>query len=223
MATPTLSRAITAIERRGVLLVYPVKNAPEPPSLWHELHPRTPMRWAWDETADDRVVELWHLRERLARSGRVVYGKWWSDRATFFSVPLFRAMLATLREHGDLEDGLSPASRRLLESVHDDSPLPTKRLRERAGLAGREHESTFHRAMRPLWRRLLLVGVGEEAEGGFPSLAVGATRLLRESIWLQAADPTDADRALIATVAAKTPSFGKAFRRVRRELEGIAG
>ncbi len=77
----TLARATKLIEKAGILLVFPravtsksTRAAPVP-SLWDALYPNVPMRWEWDETADPRVVELWHLRERLAHSQDVVYAK----------------------------------------------------------------------------------------------------------------------------------------------------
>src|SRR6476620_2773107 len=90
----TKELARSAIEQTGALLVYPLANRDDPPSLWKVLHPRVPMRWAWDQGADDRVVKLWQLREELAREKQVVYGKWYRGRAVFFSKRLFVAMLA---------------------------------------------------------------------------------------------------------------------------------
>lgn len=200
------------------MLVYPVQNRPEPRSLWHVLHPRAQMRWAWDDSADERVVELWHLRERLAQSRRVVYAKWLGGRATFFSRAVFRAALAALKAEHDLERGLSRPSRDLLEIVRDDSPQPTRRLRESAGLAGRVNETAFTRAMRPLWERMLIVGTGEVEEGGFPSLAVGATELVHEPLWLEADVLRDEDKWVLAGVMARAPSFARAFRRVEESL-----
>jgi hypothetical protein len=212
------SRAVAAIEAHGVLLVYPVQNRPEPRSLWHALHPRARMRWAWDDSADERVVELWHLRERLARSRKVVYAKWLGGRATFFSRAVFRAALATLKAERDLEAGLGRASRDLLDIVRDDSPQPTRRLRESAGLEGRGNETAFTRAMRPLWERMLIVGTGEVEEGGFPSLAVGATELIHEPLWLDAERLRPEDTAILAGVMARAPSFARVFRRVEKGL-----
>src|SRR5262245_43695293 len=63
-----IDRAKKIIDRLGIVLVYPIANKSEPPSLWSELWPKSPMEWSWDEDADPRVAELWHLRERLARS-----------------------------------------------------------------------------------------------------------------------------------------------------------
>ncbi len=215
---PAFSRALAAIEAHGALLVYPVQNRREPLSLWHVLHPRSEMRWAWDADADPRVAELWHLRERLARSKRVVYTKWLSGRATFFSHRLFRAALADLKAEHDLQRGLGRDSQALLEILLDDSPQPTRRLREAAGLEGRMNEGAFTRAMRPLWERMLIVGTGEVEEGGFPSLAVGATELVNEPDWLASDNQTDEGRAVLSSAVSRLPAFARAFRRVLRAL-----
>jgi hypothetical protein len=177
------------------------------------------MRWAWDADADPRVAELWHLRERLARSKKVVYSKWLTGRATFFSHGLFRASLAALKAEHDLRVGLGRDSRTLLEILLDDSPQPTRRLREATGLEGRANEGAFMRAMRPLWERMLVVGTGEVEEGGFPSLAVGATELVNEPDWLASDQQTPADAVALEAALGRFPSFARAFRRVLRGLE----
>jgi hypothetical protein len=225
----TLARAIAAIDRRGVLLVYPLQNRPDPPSLWSTLHPRSEMRWAWDEDADDRVVELWHMRQRLATSGKVVYAKWLGGRATFLSRDVFRSMLASFRarvgsadggvDDDDLRRGLSRDAQDVLTALEEESPQGTKRLREASGLSGRALEGAWNRALKELWSRLLVVGVGEEAEGGFPSLQVGATRLLFEDLWEASATFDEEDEARIAKVLAGSVAITRAYRRVFASLE----
>ncbi|HMN67936.1 MAG TPA: hypothetical protein PKC28_05290, partial [Bdellovibrionales bacterium] len=76
------AKAIKAIDKKGALLVYPLNNKKEPASIWSELFPRTKMRWEWDAGSDNRVAELWYLREELSRSRKVVYVKWYQGRAT---------------------------------------------------------------------------------------------------------------------------------------------
>jgi hypothetical protein len=218
VAQRDLARAIAAVERHGMLLVYPVQNRPEPPSIWRVLHPRSPMRWAWDEGADDRVVRLWHLRAELAASRRVVYTKWLGGRATFFSRDLFRALLGALRASGDLRAGLSRSSRELLDVLLDDSPQGTASLRANAGLEGRANEGAFTTAMRALWERLLVVGAGEREEGGFPSLAAGATELLFEDLWLASEAPRPDDAAAIERAMQASPSFARAWKRIVKKL-----
>ena len=88
--------AISKINKKGVLLVFPINNKPESvslPSLWSEFFPKTKMKWEWDEKGDNYVFELWSLMKHLSASGEVVYSKWYQGRATFFSKELFTAML----------------------------------------------------------------------------------------------------------------------------------
>lgn len=202
--------ACSAIEQHGALLVYPLANRRDPPSLWQVLHPRVEMRWAWDQGADDRVVKLWQLREELSREKQVVYGKWFRGRAVFFSKPLFVAMLAVTRR---TPEPLSEEAGELLALLKDDSPQSTKQLRREAGLSGRPSEHVWTRAMRELWERLLIVGVGEIDDGAFPSLAVGATEVLFEELWEQALEQSEGEaRAFVAeTLARGGAAFHKAW------------
>lgn len=199
-----------AIERHGALLVYPIANRKEPASLWSELYPGVEMRWAWDESADDRVVDLWHLRERLARSGEVVYSKWFKNRAVFFSRALFTAMLAEVIPR---VAPLDREARDILQLLEEDSPQSTKRLRQEAGLVGRENERDWMRAMRALFEGLHIVGTGEVDDGAFPSLAVGATRSIFEDLWTTAeSGPTSAQRELLERALPPESPFGKHWR-----------
>jgi hypothetical protein len=212
-------RALEIIDRLGIVLVYPIANRPEPPSLWSELHDGARMRWAWDAGADERVVELWHVRERLARTHDVAYAKWFRGRATFFSLPVFHALLGQLSSRSDVQAGLSHASLEILELLRERSPLSTKEIRAATDLRGRAQQAIFDHAMRQLWSRLLLVGVGEVEDGAFPSLAVGATELLFEDLWNVRNDvPPEADAKLDA-VLARHPVFA---RELRRALESTA-
>jgi hypothetical protein len=172
-------KAIQAIEQEGILLVYPIKNNPEPDSLWAHLWPRSKMVWGWDSGADHKVSELWLLKEELSRSGKVVYAKWYQNRATFFSPETFVNMLAFERS----EAPLSSNSQIILEALEMDSPLSTKQLKEIADLQGRDMESAYNRAMKPLWQRLLIVAYGEVEDSSFPSTAVGASKTLFEPLW----------------------------------------
>lgn len=213
--SPTLARAVRAVDEAGILLVYPLANRPEPPSLWSVLHPRTPMRWAWDDSADGRVVELWQLREELARSRRVVYAKWFRGRATFFSRSVFTAMLARMITASSAAPPLSGEARTLLDLLEESSPRSTKELRREADLQGRMLEGIYTRAMRELWTRLLAVGMGEIDDGAFPSLAVGATRLVFEDLWdeataLAASDPAESSE--LDDVLASHPVFLRAWK-----------
>jgi hypothetical protein len=220
---PTLANAVAAIERHGVMLVYPVKNVSRSPhSLWAEFYPRRTMRWAWDASADPRVAEIWHLRERIARSKKVVYSKWLTGRATFFSKPAFQAILACLMKGNEILGELSRTSRELYEILSDDSPQPTGALRERAGLEGRFNEAELNRAIKPLWSRMLIVGTGEVEERGFPSLAIGTTELIHEPLWLKAKlGPMPSDAELLSDICRREPSVDRAISRVLSTIPEI--
>lgn len=214
-----LERAVSIVDRLGICLVYPIDNAREPPSLWSELYPRSKMEWSWNADADPRVAEVWQLREELARSSEVAYAKWFRGRATFFSLPVFHALLGRLAAAGDVFAGLPHESVELLERLRELSPRSTKELRAEAGLRGKPFESLFMHAMKALWTRLLIVGTGEVPDGAFPSLAVAATEMMFEDVWnARARAPRAAEKAL-ADALARSKAFarevGKSEKAVR--------
>jgi hypothetical protein len=177
-----ISQAVKEIKQHGALLVYPIQNQKDPLSLWGQFFPKSTMKWEWDDSGDNRVAHLWHLREELSSSNKVVYSKWYRGRATFFSKEVFVALLAFL----GTTRGLSRGSLTLLRTLEEESPLSTKQLKKKCKLQGRAMEGAYHQALKPLWVRGLIVGYGEVDEGAFPSLAVGATPLLFEELWLEA-------------------------------------
>jgi hypothetical protein len=139
----------------------------------------------------------------------------WSE-LHLFSKGVFRAMLASLNAAGDLRFGLSPRAAAILELLEDDSPQSTKELRLRADMQGRASEAAYTRALRELWMRMLVVGAGEVADGAFPSLAIGATRLLFEDLWLEASGPNPEDAALLARTFAGAPLFARELDKARK-------
>ncbi len=173
--------AVTKINHRGILLVFPINNQKEPASLWSEFYPRTKMRWEWDDSGDNRVSDLWSLMKKLSESGEVVYSKWYQGRATFFSKDLFIALLCLNRRFFD-EPQVSRSARELLECLESDSPLSTKQLKKLTDLRGKENEKHYNRGMKELFSKFLVVAYGEVDDGAFPSLAVGATKNLYEML-----------------------------------------
>lgn len=173
-------KAIQAINRRGLLLVYPIHNRPQPLSLWSELHPGTKMRWEWDDDGDAKVANLWHLRAQLSESREVVYTKWYQNRATFLSREAWAAMYKLSRQWKPQK--WTRESDEVLEVLDSDSPLSTRQIKEAVNLQGKLLESTYERAMRPLWQHLDIVGFGEIEDSSFPSLAVGSARVLFEDL-----------------------------------------
>ena len=204
-----LDRAVSVIERLGICLVYPIDNEPEPVSLWSALYPRSKMNWSWDSDADPRVAEVWHLRERLAHSSEVAYAKWFRGRATFFSLPVFHALLGRLTEAGDLFAGLPHEAIEILERLREISPRSTKDLRAEVGLRGKPFEGLWSHAMKALWTRLLVVGTGEVPDGAFPSLAVAATEMMFEDSWNARTHVPDGARAKLDEALTRSPAFAK--------------
>lgn len=177
-----LRSAVSKINKEKALLVFPIKNRREPKSLWSEFFPRSEMRWEWDDGGDDRVARLWHLREAISRSGKAVYTKWYQGRATCFSLPTFTTLLAAL----GTEERFSPSAQALLQILEEDSPLSTKELKRRARMSGKDLERSYEKSLKELWNALFIVGFGEVDDGAFPSLAIGATSVLFDSLWAEA-------------------------------------
>ncbi len=160
--------------------MFPIDNRLLPNSLWKELHPRSRMNWEWDEGADKRVAELWHLREELSRSGVVIYTKWYQGRATFFSRPVFSALYNLSRSW--MPRNWPTECSEILEVLRSDSPLSTRQIKEAVHLKGKMLEPVYEKAMKILWQHLDVVGFGEIEDSSFPSLAVGATETLFEDL-----------------------------------------
>lgn len=195
MSSPKQKKAIQAINRDGIILVFPIDNKKDPHSLWYELHPKTKMRWEWDNEGDSKVADLWHLRTQLSTTREVVYTKWFRNRATYFSRELFTACLCLSLQNLPT---LPRESNEILEALRMDSPLSTKQIKEAAGLQGRMLEALFNRSMKKLWDPFLIVAFGEFEDSSFPSLAVGATQTLFEDLWQNALDmsPKNAQKIL---------------------------
>jgi hypothetical protein len=203
----TPSKAIARIEQRGILLVYPLQNQKEPPSLWSEFYPRSKMKWEWDTGgADNRVAELWHLRAKLSSSSKVVYAKWFQGRATFFSCALFPALVAYL---GSQHKPLSPGAKQILHALEENSPLSTKALKQSVGVKGKVGGKEFEKSLKELWSGLWIVGFGEVDDGAFPSLAIGATSVLFDTLWTEASqiEPEEAGKALEEKLGADSKFF----------------
>lgn len=214
-----LRLAIKEVERHGALLVFPIKNKPEPLSLWRCFYPKSEMRWEWDEDGDNRVGTLWHLRTELALSRKVVYAKWYQGRATVFSRQLFTALLSAVSNLEPAAYGLSPEAEQILALLDEDSPLPTKQLRALAELEGAINAGAFNSALRELWSRLLIVGYGEEEEGGFPSLAIGSTRTIFEEIWDESRElGSDECREIMHKILPPQSLFLKQYTRLLKVL-----
>ncbi len=192
MSRNNLQRAIDLVNENGFILVFPIHNKAEPQSLWSLLYPNIKMKWEWDGEEDGRLADLWRMREKLASSGCVIYGKFYHGRATLFSKKVFTNLLAV---NGSAEVELvNRESRAILDALEMDSPLSTKQLKMAADLRGKFLEKNYNNALKELWQNFLIVAVGEIDDGAFPSLAHASTQTMFEELWIQSQqiDPLDA-------------------------------
>lgn len=188
-------KAIQAINRDGVVLVFPIDNKKDPHSLWFELHPKTKMKWEWDDSGDTKVFDLWHLKTQLSTTREVVYTKWFRNRATYFSKELFTACLCISIHNPPT---LTRESKEIIEALRMDSPLSTKQLKEAVSLQGKMLEGLFNKSMKKLWDSFQIVAWGEFEDSSFPSLGLGASQTLFEELWEKAENmkPTQAQKII---------------------------
>jgi len=220
VAKRTVDKAVKLVEKAGFLLVFPIENREEPPSLWHALYPGEKMVWEWDDDGDGRVHDLWHLRAALATSLEVVYVKWFRGRATLLSKDLFRAMLSRLEEKagGNLQRDLSHEAKAILELLEESSPQSTKSIRAQMELGGRPGERVFTKALQELWERFLIVGAGEVDDGAFPSLAIGATHTLFEDLWVMRNERNPKGMLRLGELLDRDPNFRRAFAKSEKHF-----
>jgi len=127
-------------------------------------------------------------------------------------------MLTVYQRTGELSRGLLPESQIILETLESDSPLSTKELKRFTDLQGKENEAAYNRATKELFSRLLVVAFGEVDDGSFPSLAIGATRLIYEDLWNEALE-MDPNRA--ETVIDKYMPAGSLFRKQFEKTKAV--
>lgn len=215
----SLKKSVKIVNEIGGILVFPLDNRPMPLSLWAKLYPKSSMRWEWDETGDNRVADLWHLRTELSQSDEVVYSKWYRGRATFFSKEVFEALLFELAFSKMCLSSLDQVTKRVLMTLEEDSPLSTKALKKQTGLRGKDQESTYSKALKQLWERGLIVGYGEVDDGAFPSLAIGATQLIFDELWENAKNLSqEKAHERLQILFEQQPLFKKEFEKIKKGL-----
>ena len=156
---------IKFINEQGVVSVFPNKIAM--PSLWNFLHPRSKFSWVWDEASDGKVVKLWWLKNEIAVSKKVLYGRFFSNQPVFVSFKHAKA----------IKKSLSAKSRTELESYIFDhlelnSPQTLRMLKKQARQDGVEFlRSDWQRALLTLQKAFLICSLGDSVreKGPMPS------------------------------------------------------
>lgn len=182
----TINKAIDSINKHHFQLVYPIKNSRNIPSLWQTLYPRSKMRWDWSEDADERVVEMWHLKDILCNDPQVIYAKWYRGRATFLSRQAFAALLRILGSTYCDEIRSNEHANEIYQELLDESPQTPKSIKASTNLNGKYYRKSYESGIKNLWEQLLIVGTGEVDEGAFPALAIGASKHIYEDLWDEA-------------------------------------
>lgn len=209
-----IEKSIEKINQKKLLLVFPITNKQDPPSLWFQLFPRVPMDWSWSEDGDNRVVRMWHLMKTLSDCRRVIYSKWYQNRATFFSNDFFTHLLAYQKHKVHSQIEWTSTERQLLEILRNNSPMSTKELKAESGLKGKFFEAEYTRSLKKLFLHQYIVAYGEVEDGVFPSLALGATETLYEEEWLMADSISLKDCELeIKRVAGSSTAFQNYFKK----------
>jgi hypothetical protein len=174
----TVENAIREVERLGCVAVFPEKSSKKSSivSLWELFYPRSPMKWEWDESADNRVVKLWWLKNEVARTQKVLYGRFFSNRPVFVSPSEAQKILKSLHLRP-----LSPLAREILARLEDNSPQ-TKRMlgRELRGDGWEPTRADFERALLDLQKSFQIVSLGdsEREKGPMPSSEYAAFGLI---------------------------------------------
>jgi predicted transcriptional regulator len=174
------------------------------------------MRWAWDNGADSKVADLWMFRERLQHSREIAYLKLFQGRATFTSLEFLEHLIAARRLR---PQRLSTTAQSLLDALCDTSPQSTKELKKSVGLKGKIFEANYHKALKELWTRGLIVGRGERDDGAFPSLLIAATELVFEDVFKGALkrDPLKSHQECLRCLAGH-PEFLRFFLALQKPI-----
>jgi hypothetical protein len=174
-----LQGALEFIEREGRVAVFPEKNKKKKGaivSLWELFYPRTKMSWEWDDSADNRVVKLWWLKNEIARTQQVLYGRFFGNRPVYVSKKEASKILATIKPKP-----LSPLAREILARLEDNSPQ-TKRMLARAlrDEGWEPSKGEFERALLDLQKNFQIVSLGdsEREAGPMPSSEYAAISLI---------------------------------------------
>lgn len=116
----------------------------------------------WSETDEDP----WAWRQAAASEGKVVYGKFFGQKAGFLSKEWLPCFAAYRRDGYDFDTlyelGLAPRKSKLIMDVlESEGPIPSYRLKERAGF-GKGGEKGFEGAITHLMMQTYVVISGFE-------------------------------------------------------------
>jgi hypothetical protein len=161
------SDCIRYIKKVGVVSVFPSKTKSAPPSLWQYLHPRSKFSWVWDEAGDAKVVKLWWLKNEIAASKKVLYGRFFSNQPVFVSFKAAQSLKASQsrKPYSELESYI-------LGCLESNSPQTLRMLKKQARLDQVDFlKNEWQRALVLLQKQFLISSLGDSTreKGPMPS------------------------------------------------------
>lgn len=159
------AKCIDYINEVGVVSVFPAKSTM--PSLFKFLHPRSKFSWVWDEYGDSKVVKLWWLKNDIARSKKVLYGRFFSNQPVFVSLDRAEEFKAKIKPKAKTK-----LESYILENLELNSPQTLRMLKRQARHDGVEFlRSEWQRALVSLQKQFLISSLGdsERESGPMPS------------------------------------------------------
>lgn len=213
--------AVAAINKYGMLLVFPQNNKVDPHSLWSHFFPKKKMNWKWETADESGLTDLWNLKTELSTSKKVVYTKWYQDKATFISAELFCALFKVLNSdlRNESRRSLSKTSLCILNQLEADSPISSKELKKMVSKIEKRTDVSLDKAMKELWTRLLIVAYGEFKDGSFPSLGIAATETVFEDLWIEANKMSDKSAmTIIERYLPKELLFRKHLEKIKKGM-----
>lgn len=162
-----MSRAkdcIKFINQVGAVSVFPAKASTALPSLWKFLHPRSKFSWQWDEAGDDKVVKLWWLKNEIAASKKVYYGRFFSNQPVFIAHALAKKLQAKVSPRRP-----SALEKYILENLELNSPQTLRMLKKQARHDGVDFlRNEWQRALVALQKQFLISSLGDSTRENGP-------------------------------------------------------
>lgn len=132
------------------------------PTLYQATYSKSKPRadgWDWD-----RIDKTWNFAKDLAAQKKAYYGKLISRKNCLISMALFPSFYKLYKKGYYLDeyyDGyLSRTAKQIMDILSNSKPLPTKILRSRVGLRGKEGTREFHNALEILETKAMIARVG---------------------------------------------------------------
>lgn len=168
-----LAKYLDFINQQGVVSVFPSKSRKAPLSLFKFLHPRSEFSWVWDEHGDDKVVKLWWLKNEIAATRKVLYGRFFTGQPVFVSLQQAKILQANAqRRH------LGALETYILEQLNLSSPQTLRMLKRQAKHEGVEFlRSDWQRALLGLQKQFLVSSLGDSTRENGPMPSTEYTSL----------------------------------------------